>query len=75
MYKFNNEGNLSSYAIKKQQFIKNIMLKRGLIFLDSVSQAPVYISGRARSMLRIQLRDTTAVMVDSLLIEEDSEFD
>lgn len=75
MYKFNNEGNLSSYALKKQQFIKNIMLKRGLIFLDTVSQAPVYISGRARLMLRIQLRDTTTVMVDSLLIEEDSEFE
>ena len=75
MYKFNNEGNLSSYSLKKQQYIKNIMLKRGLIFSDSISQAPVYISGRARSMLRIQLKDTTSVLVDSLSQEEDSEFD
>ena len=75
MYKFNNEGNLSSGAIKKQQFIKNIMLRRGLIFLDSVSQAPVYISGRARSFLRIQLIDTAAVFADSLAIDVDSEFE
>jgi hypothetical protein len=75
MYKFSNDGNLSSYSLKKQQYIKNIMLRRGLISLDSTSQAPVYISGRARSMLRIQVRDTAAVIIDSLMNEEDSEFD
>lgn len=75
MYKFNNEGNLSSYSLRKQQYIKNIMLRRGLIFQDSTANTSVYISGRARSMLRIQVRDTNTVAIDSLVQEEDSEFD
>nr|WP_315223539.1 biosynthetic peptidoglycan transglycosylase [uncultured Flavobacterium sp.] len=74
MYQFNDQGNLKDYAIKNQKFLSSLMLRRGvLIPEDTVFQSPVYVSGNARSLLRIKTLDSTAIPVDSL--STDSEFD
>jgi hypothetical protein len=74
MYQFNDEGNLKDYALQNQKFLKNLMFRRGLLIPeDTLGQLPVYISGNARSLLRIKIPDSTAVPVDSLSISD--EFD
>ncbi|TDW50375.1 transglycosylase [Flavobacterium sp. 270] len=74
MYQFNDEGNLKDYAIKNQKFLKNLMFRRGLLIPeDTLGQLPVYISGNARSLIRIKAPDSTAVKNDSLSLE--GEFD
>jgi len=74
MYQFNDEGNLKDYAVKNQKFLRNLMFRRGLLIPeDTIGQFPVYISGNARSLIRIKTPDSTAVKNDSLSMEE--EFD
>lgn len=74
MYQFNDEGNLKDYAIKNQKFLSNLMLRRGiLVSEDTLIRLPVYVSGNARSLLRIKAPDSTAIKNDSLAMEE--EFD
>ncbi|KQX11494.1 transglycosylase domain-containing protein [Flavobacterium sp. Root420] len=74
MYQFNDEGNLRDYAVKNQKFLKNLMFRRGLLIPeDTLGQLPVYISGNARSLIKIKAPDSTAVPVDSLAM--DNEFD
>ena len=74
MYQFNDEGNLKDYALQNQKFLRNLMFRRGLLVPeDTLGQLPVYISGNARSLIRIKVPDSTAVPVDSLSMEE--EFD
>jgi membrane peptidoglycan carboxypeptidase len=73
-YQFNDQGNLKDYAIRNQKFLSNIMLRRGVLTSeDTINRLPVYISGNARSLLRIKAPDSTAVPVDSMSI--DDEFD
>lgn len=74
MYQFNDQGNLKDYAIKNQKFLSNLMLRRGvLVSEDTIGRLPVYISGNARSLLRIKAPDSTAIAADSLSMED--EFD
>ncbi|MEO7976153.1 biosynthetic peptidoglycan transglycosylase [Flavobacterium sp.] len=74
MYQFNDEGNLRDYAVQNQKFLSNLMLRRGvLVSEDTIGRMPVYVSGNARSLLRIKAPDSTVVPVDSLSI--DDEFD
>jgi hypothetical protein len=74
MYQFNDEGNLKDYALQNQKFLKNLMFRRGLLVPeDTLGQLPVYISGNARSLIRIKVPDSAAVPVDSLSMGE--EFD
>ncbi len=74
MYQFNDQGNLKDYAIKNQTFLKNLMFRRGLLIPeDTIGQLPVYISGNARSFIKIKAPDSTAVKLDSLAT--DDEFD
>jgi hypothetical protein len=74
MYQFNDQGNLKEYAVKNQKFLSNLMLRRGvLVSEDTIGLLPVYISGNARSFLRIKAPDSAAVPVDSLSMGE--EFD
>ena len=74
MYQFNDEGNLKDYAVKNQKFLRNLMFRRGLLIPeDTIGQFPVYISGNARSLIRIKAPDSTAIKNDSLAMEE--EFD
>ncbi|BFM42798.1 biosynthetic peptidoglycan transglycosylase [Flavobacterium sp. CFS9] len=74
MYQFNDQGNLKDYALKNQKFLKNLMFRRGLLIPeDTLGQLPVYISGNARSFIKIKAPDSTAVKNDSLAV--DDEFD
>jgi len=74
MYQFNDQGNLRDYAAKNQKFLKNLMFRRGLLIPeDTIGQLPVYISGNARSLIKIKAPDSTAVPADSLSISD--EFD
>ena len=74
MYQFNDEGNLKDYAVKNQKFLSNLMLRRGiLVSEDTLMRLPVYVSGNARSLLRIKAPDSTAIKSDSLAT--DNEFD
>ena len=74
MYQFNDQGNLRDFAVQNQRFLKNLMFRRGLLVPeDTIGQLPVYISGNARSLIRIKAPDSTAVKNDSLSI--DGEFD
>lgn len=64
MFQFNEEGNQKSYAEKQQKFIKNLMLRRGLITPDdTIGQSiPIHVSGRARSLLKLKVvQDTVAI--------------
>ncbi|WP_442787155.1 transglycosylase domain-containing protein [Flavobacterium suncheonense] len=72
MWQFDDQGNQKPYAVKNQRFIKNLMLRRALITeQDTTGQSvPVYISGRARSFLKLKtLVDSTAA--DSLRFDPD----
>jgi len=74
MYQFNDQGNLKDYAVQNQKFLRNLMFRRGLLIPeDTIGQFPVYISGNARSLIRIKAPDSTAIKNDSLAMEE--EFD
>ncbi|EJL63292.1 transglycosylase domain-containing protein [Flavobacterium sp. CF136] len=74
MYQFNDEGNLKDYALQNQKFLRNLMFRRGLLVPeDTLGQLPVYISGNARSLIRIKVPDSATVPVDSLSMGE--EFD
>lgn len=74
MYQFNDEGNLKDYAIKNQTFLKNLMFRRGLLVPeDTIGLLPVYISGNARSFIKIKVPDSTAIKNDSLSVGD--EFD
>ena len=73
MWQFNNTGNLRDFIQNKQQYLTNLMLRRGLLSAeDTLNKSfPVYISGPARSYIRITEQDS--IPVDSLQI--DAEFD
>lgn len=70
MYEFNSDGFLKAIANKKQQFISNLMLRRGLIIAnDTIGQhVPMSISGNARSFLRFKAQDS--IPADSTFVEE-----
>lgn len=75
MWQFDGEGNQKPYAQKNQKFIKNLMLRRALITdQDTIGQSvPIYISGRARSFLKLKtVVDST--VTDSLSFDPE-EFD
>ncbi|MGX7668827.1 transglycosylase domain-containing protein [Flavobacterium pedocola] len=75
MWQFDDQGNQKPYAQKNQKYIKNLMLRRALITdQDTVGQSvPIYISGRARSFLKLRtVVDSTAT--DSISFDPE-EFD
>ena len=69
MWRFNDQGELKDYAVKHNDYIKKLMLRRGLIMAeDTISQTgQVHVTGPARSQLRIKQeaiptqQDSTAV--------------
>lgn len=67
--KFDSEGNLKPFAVKKHNFIKNLMLRRGLIGAEDTLgyYLPLKLSGRAAHF--IKEKDTTAV--DDLDFEDE----
>ena len=70
MYGFDTEGFLKAIENKKQQFISNLMLRRGLITPDDTigQKLPMSISGNARSFLKFKVQDS--IPSDSTLVEE-----
>ena len=70
MYQFDDMGNQKSNADRQQEMISKIMFRRGLLTPeDTIGQkAPIYISGRARSLLRLRERDT--IFRDTVIVEE-----
>ena len=70
MYEFDGEGFLKAIENKKQQFISNLMLRRGLITPDDTigQKLPMSISGNARSFLKFKVQDS--IPSDSTLVEE-----
>ena len=69
MYNFDASGNLKPSADKRQEFIKNLMIKRGLIGFDTINQNNILtISGNARKLLKLKTVDS--LKVDSLNLNE-----
>lgn len=70
MFQFNENGALKSRADNQQNFIKNLMLRRGLLTPeDTIGQTiPLHISGPATNFLKLKARDS--IPPDSLFIEE-----
>jgi hypothetical protein len=68
MYHFNTEGKLKDTSKKVASFLTNIMIKRGLLNINDTiyKSQPVIISGPARSLIKIKVKDSTKV--DSLFI-------
>jgi hypothetical protein len=70
MYNFDDAGNLKSSADKKQEFIRRLMIKKGLIAFDSIPQSNnLMISGNARKLLNLKVLDS--VKVDSLVVDDE----
>ncbi|NRT16294.1 hypothetical protein HNP99_002658 [Flavobacterium sp. 28A] len=74
MYQFNDQGKLKEFAAQQERFLTNIMLKRGLLAIDDTiyKSLPLFISGPARSYLRIKAQDTVAV--DSVKVSDEFDF-
>lgn len=74
MWQFDNQGKLKSFAEKRNEYMTNLMIRRGLLTQDDTLQKhfPVEITGPARSFLRIKAPDSTAV--DTITIDEEFDF-
>jgi len=74
MYQFNDQGQLRDFANKQVSFLTNIMIRRGLIPIEDTiyKRLPIVISGPAKSLIRLKVRDTIAV--DSLKVSDEFEF-
>jgi membrane peptidoglycan carboxypeptidase len=70
MWLFNDDGNLKGYAGKHNDYIKKLMLRRGLLNPeDTLAQSgKINITGRARS--RIRLKEQVPTASDSLAMKE-----
>ena len=70
MWQFDADGLQKAFANKHQDFIRNLMFRRGLLTSeDTIGQKiPIQISGLARSFLKKNTKDTIAI--DSLFIPE-----
>ncbi len=69
MYQFDSTGDLRSGVLRQQNNLTNLMIRRGVLSVDDTIQKslPVYISGRARSYLRIKPDPT---VIDTLNLDE-----
>jgi hypothetical protein len=72
MYQFNDEGNLKDYAAKQQLYLTNLMNRRGLLAPeDSIYKSkPFYLTGQAKSFIKLKVLDSTKVETDSLAIDD-----
>ena len=74
MYQFNDEGNLRESAVQQVSFLTNLMIRRGLLTVEDTifKKEPTILTGPAKSLLRIKVKDTT--VVDSLKVSDEFEF-
>ncbi|AWH84610.1 glycosyl transferase [Flavobacterium album] len=70
MWQFDNEGHLKGYAVKHNKFIKDLMLRRGLLVPeDTIAQhGDIHITGRGKS--RIKLKEVPLYENDSIDLDE-----
>jgi hypothetical protein len=70
MWQFNDEGNLKPFAVKHNDYMKKLMLRRGLLTSeDTIAQSgQVNVTGRARS--RIRIKETNPFGNDSTAIQD-----
>lgn len=70
MFEFNPDGFLKTIENKKQTFISNLMLRRGLITPDDTigQHIPMAITGNARTFLKFEVKDT--IQIDSTFVED-----
>ena len=63
MYQFNDQGTLRDFAVKQDNFLTNIMIRRGLLTLDDTifKHKNIHVSGPAKSYLRLKVKDSTAL--------------
>ncbi len=71
MWKFDNKGNLKGYAERHNEYIKRLMLRRGLLIAeDTIAQTgDINITGIARNRLNIKVEEAQAEN-DSISFEE-----
>jgi hypothetical protein len=69
MWQFDQEGLQKAYATQHQVFLRNLMFRRGLLTSeDTIGLShSIILTGRAHSLLRIKVKDTT--VVDSLEVD------
>lgn len=70
MWQFNDEGKLKPFAVKHNDYMKKLMLRRGLITAeDTISQSgQIDVTGRARS--RIKIKETNPFGNDSTGVQD-----
>ncbi len=69
MYQFNDQGNLKSGALSRERYLKNSMMRRGIIVSeDTLYQLPIMVIGRARSFIKI--KEIVPQATDSTSIDE-----
>jgi hypothetical protein len=70
MWQFNDEGKLKPHAVRHNDYMKKLMLRRGLISPeDTIAQSgQIEVSGRARSRMRI--RETNPFENDSTGVQD-----
>ena len=74
MSQFNDQGNLREFAAKQVSFLTNLMIRRGLLPIEDTiyKSKPLYITGPAKSLIRVRAKDTTAI--DSLQLSDEFDF-
>ncbi|TRW22840.1 glycosyl transferase [Flavobacterium zepuense] len=70
MYRFGEDGNLKSYAVRHNKYVRDIMLRRGLITPeDTIAQSgKITVTGRGRGRLR--LNERSIFVADSVQIDD-----
>lgn len=73
-WQFDGQAMLKDSYMKRNHYIANLMLRRGLIEpIDTLQkQFPVEIIGRARSLLRLKPADSTAI--DTMAVDQEFDF-
>jgi hypothetical protein len=70
MYRFGGDGGLRSYALRHNNYIKNIMLRRGLISSEDTIAQQGYINVIGRARGRLRLNKESIFVNDSIDIDE-----
>lgn len=69
MWRFDDQGKLKSYADRQQDYLTNLMMRRGILeSSDTIYKSqPVIVTGRAKSYIRIKEEATPTI--DSLFLD------
>ncbi len=75
MNQLDDDGNLRPNAKKNQDYIRNLMMRRGVLTAEDTigESAPVHVSGRAREFFKVKLKEEDDE--DEMQRKEDSIFE